>query len=450
MKSMCQDARRNSPSVADWRPTSSCLRTTSRIASFSISRSSVASIRPSAWSSRAFRSCGGRSRLPTWSARNGGFVRAPAAGAVTVSCSIAASFLRRSRVGDAIRAAAAATPEDLAAAPARSREVTTRLVAVIALLALCAGSTACGGREASSLARRAAHVHFADSAVGVRGTYPVDWDQPRAVTGFVDPREVLVLATYPLRGGAEAGECALDRGDLEEGVSCFLGPSFSTTFRAADRPFQLLVAFGGRPTDARLAEVRDILDSLAFDELPPPPPDPYAGWPLVHAEPGDSLRPPPGWPAAAALVEPGETPRPRPLFFAANAPLAGLPSTLSSSYENLPRPFPEEALADGFPREGVLLWVVEERPGDRSAEVDAIDREWPQRDDFEPAEPPIRAGGELGWLRARGSWYGYRFAIWIAAGPDASSDDRDLALKAGASLEVSGCFRDSLTDCPDR
>jgi hypothetical protein len=310
----------------------------------------------------------------------------------------------------------------------------------------------------------------------------------------VDPREVLVLATYPLRGGAEAGECApdharedmpaggafiwlleyrptrgdpwsevkrerfppkprsfaLDRSDLEEGVSCFLGPSFSTTFRAADRPFQLLVAFGGRPTDARLAEVRDILDSLAFDELPPPPPDPYAGWPLVHAEPGDSLRPPPGWPAAAALVEPGETPRPRPLFFAANAPLAGLPSTLSSSYENLPRPFPEEAVADGFPREGVLLWVVEERPGDRSAEFDAIDREWPQRDDFEPAEPPIRAGGELGWLRARGSWYGYRFAIWIAAGPDASSDDRDLALKAGASLEVSGCFRDSLTDCPDR
>ena len=25
MKSMCQEARRNSPSVADWRPTSSCI-----------------------------------------------------------------------------------------------------------------------------------------------------------------------------------------------------------------------------------------------------------------------------------------------------------------------------------------------------------------------------------------------------------------------------------------
>ena len=36
MKSMCHDARRNSPSVADCRPTSSCMRTTSRIASSSI------------------------------------------------------------------------------------------------------------------------------------------------------------------------------------------------------------------------------------------------------------------------------------------------------------------------------------------------------------------------------------------------------------------------------
>ena len=36
MKSMCHDARRNSPSVAERSPTSSCLRTTSRIASSSI------------------------------------------------------------------------------------------------------------------------------------------------------------------------------------------------------------------------------------------------------------------------------------------------------------------------------------------------------------------------------------------------------------------------------
>ena len=35
MKSMCQEARRNSPSVTDCSPASSCMRTTSRIASSS-------------------------------------------------------------------------------------------------------------------------------------------------------------------------------------------------------------------------------------------------------------------------------------------------------------------------------------------------------------------------------------------------------------------------------
>src|ERR671930_583481 len=39
MKSMCHEARRNSPSVADCRPTSSCVRTISRIASSSTARS---------------------------------------------------------------------------------------------------------------------------------------------------------------------------------------------------------------------------------------------------------------------------------------------------------------------------------------------------------------------------------------------------------------------------
>ena len=55
MKSMCQVARRNSPSVADCRPTSSCLRTTSRIASSSTARSSSALRRPAACSSLALR-----------------------------------------------------------------------------------------------------------------------------------------------------------------------------------------------------------------------------------------------------------------------------------------------------------------------------------------------------------------------------------------------------------
>jgi len=72
MKSMCQEVRRNSPSVADCRPMSSCVRTTSRIASSSTARSASAVIAPAARSWRAWSSFRGRSRLPTWSARNGG------------------------------------------------------------------------------------------------------------------------------------------------------------------------------------------------------------------------------------------------------------------------------------------------------------------------------------------------------------------------------------------
>ena len=45
MKSICHEARRNSPSVTDRSPTSSCIRTASRIASSSIARSSSAEIR---------------------------------------------------------------------------------------------------------------------------------------------------------------------------------------------------------------------------------------------------------------------------------------------------------------------------------------------------------------------------------------------------------------------
>src|SRR4051794_13959091 len=75
MKSMCHDARRNSPSVTLMSPASRCIATTSRIASFSAPRSSESSIRPAACSSRAFSSEAGLSRLPTWSARKGGLSR---------------------------------------------------------------------------------------------------------------------------------------------------------------------------------------------------------------------------------------------------------------------------------------------------------------------------------------------------------------------------------------
>src|SRR5215211_1550274 len=72
---MCQVLRRNSPSVADWRPTSSCMATTSAMASSSTARNWSAEMRPAACCSRAARSRGGRRRLPTWSARYGGVVR---------------------------------------------------------------------------------------------------------------------------------------------------------------------------------------------------------------------------------------------------------------------------------------------------------------------------------------------------------------------------------------
>src|SRR3954465_1048629 len=75
MKSMCQVARRNSPSVTDWSPTSSCMRTTSSIAASSAAFRPSSSSWPTACASRASCSSGGRSRLPTWSARNGGLVR---------------------------------------------------------------------------------------------------------------------------------------------------------------------------------------------------------------------------------------------------------------------------------------------------------------------------------------------------------------------------------------
>src|SRR5215204_405299 len=75
MKSMCEGVRRNSPSVASWRPTSRCCATTSRIASSSTARSPASSSLPALCSARAWRRRSGRRRLPTWSAPNGGEVR---------------------------------------------------------------------------------------------------------------------------------------------------------------------------------------------------------------------------------------------------------------------------------------------------------------------------------------------------------------------------------------
>src|SRR5260370_10692131 len=73
-KSVCRKARRNSPSVTARSPVASCIFTASRIERSSIWRSCAALIVPFAALSRALTSSFGRSRLPTWSARNGGFL----------------------------------------------------------------------------------------------------------------------------------------------------------------------------------------------------------------------------------------------------------------------------------------------------------------------------------------------------------------------------------------
>jgi hypothetical protein len=349
---------------------------------------------------------------------------------------------------------------------------------------------ACGADKEGSRAGDSGTVEFRDVGVGLSGRHPEGWHRAKAVSEILDPREVLVLATYPLRGGNEAGECAprrpladlppdgafvwlieyrplrgdvwadfprsrfkvkpdhfrLLRSDLARNIACHPGPGYTTTFRAADRPFQLFVAFGDRVSDERLSEVETTLDSLRFETLPAPSPDPYAGWPLINDSPGDSLRPPPGWPAAAVMFR-LESVRPRPLFFASNVPLAGLPTKLVPHVDALPGdwPFATRAL-DAFPRKGVLLWVVEERAGEASKAFQAIELGWPRRADFEETKVATSIAPEVMWLRAGGSFQGYRFTVWIGGGPDATDNDLRLALHSASSLAVSGC-RDREDGC---
>jgi hypothetical protein len=337
-------------------------------------------------------------------------------------------------------------------------------------------------REAAELVdslrfERPADVSFADPDVGVSGRHPAGWDRARGLTSFTEPREVLALASYPLRGGAQAGECApntaradmlpggafvwlleyreqlpperfpprprpfrLDRGQLAEHVACFPGPGWSTAFGAAGRQFQLLVAFGGPPTDRRLREVEEALDALAFDRLPPA--DPSVAWPLLIGSTPDSMRAPPGWAAAPARFSPEDEQRPRTLFFAANRPLFGLPAQLEREARRLPEPLPSAAIANEFPRDGVLLWVVEEDDEQTLAQrFPPIDRDWPGREDFEPVEIATEPNPELRWLVAAGEFRGHRFSIWIARGPEASDSDVALAVESAATVAVSGCDR---------
>src|SRR5689334_315924 len=73
-KSKCHQERRNSPSVASFRPMEACLCTIFSISRSSALRRSSAVISPFSSLARASLMRGGRNRLPTSSARNGGLV----------------------------------------------------------------------------------------------------------------------------------------------------------------------------------------------------------------------------------------------------------------------------------------------------------------------------------------------------------------------------------------
>lgn len=373
-------------------------------------------------------------------------------------------------------------------------------LAALAAVSVLAGCGSAGAEPSED--RDAGSIAFEDPELGLSVEYPAGWHRADALTNVVMPRELVALATYPLQGGGQGGgPCAAKR-DLDaippDGALIWLreyrplrgdvwaelrrsnfpprperleisredlhpnscttgvgyaprvsGLSYTTSFRDAERPLQLSLVFGSQVTEARLAEVERILETLRLGELPPPPPDPYARWPLLTDNPGDSLRTPPGWPAAGAMFPPGETPRPRPLFFTSNRPLNGLPSRLTPHVDRLPRPWPAEAIAEGFPADGVLLWVLEERPGADSEIFPPIARGWPSEEDLQPVSAPTEAHPGLRWLRAGGTWKGYRFSAWIVSGPEASAGDRALATKSAASLAVSGCWRNGVQDCPD-
>lgn len=323
---------------------------------------------------------------------------------------------------------------------------------------------------------------------GVSVRYPTGWHLiAPPITAVSYPAERLLLTSYPTRRG---GRCSPDRAarDLPAngalvylteyrpqlgavwrhvhrrdfprrprhfalrrrdmgGFECWRVPSFLIHFRSADRPFQLHVALGENATAARRAQVLRIVDSLRFSPLPPPPPDPYAGWRLLTDETGDSIRTPPRW-QAAATTSPRRYRRPRALFFTSNRALPGLAAAMPRSVRRasrLPAPFPTPAL-DAFPDDGVLLWVREDRKGPPSRAFPALPpRPWPQPDDFEPVQSgPARRWLDLRWERAAGEAKRHRFSIWVVSAPGATEADRALARKAAAALAFStGDYRDA-------
>jgi len=367
-----------------------------------------------------------------------------------------------------------------------------RMLRVGAAIAGCGLAVAgCATSAEPAATQRAQHAGGApqtEVGAGVSVRYPAGWQLiAPPISALSSPAERLLLTSYRTRRG---GNCSPDRAarDLPAdgalvylfeyrpqlgavwrhvnrrhfpprprrfalrrrdlgGFECWRVPSYLIHFRAADRPFQLHVALGKNATAARRAQVLRILDSLRFTPLPPPPPDPYAGWRLLTDETGDSIRTPPRWPAAVT-TSPRRYSRPRTLFFASNRALPGLgtsPPRRTRTARRLPSRFPGSVF-DAFPDNGVLLWVREDRKGPASDAFPPIPRRpWPQPRDFRSAPThPARRWPGLRWERAGGEAQRHRFSVWVISASDATDSDRALARKAAGALALStGDFRDA-------
>jgi hypothetical protein len=222
---------------------------------------------------------------------------------------------------------------------------------------------------------------------------------------------------------------------------CF-GRGYLLKFRDADRPLQVMVALGSKATAARRRGIEHVLDGLRFSPLPPPPPDPYEGWPTLINESGDSLRAPPRWTSLVTGVPP-RLPRPRTLFLAAIEPLAGLPAGRRVTVGALPAPGVTPGLTQLSPH-AVVLWLTEAARGGPSPAFPALAarRPWPAPADFRGLRRgPAERWPALAWRRAGMSWRGLRFAAWIAAAPSASTSSIAEAEQSAASVALASGLR---------
>jgi hypothetical protein len=367
----------------------------------------------------------------------------------------------------------------------RSAVITRALAGVIVAVTIAAGAVA------AALGAAARHAtDYTDPARGVSATVPAGWHAAGPLTALAFPREVVTLASFPLRRGGSCGPDRALEGMPADGAlvfvleyrprrgavwtsgtrrssfpprpahlrlprsapqtyECFRRPGYLLRFRDADRPLQIMVALGPRAAGTRRRAVELVLDGLRFTPLPPLPPDPYAGWPTLVDESGDSLRAPPRWTSLVAAI-PRRLPRPRTLFLTASHRLSGLPAGRGRRVGALPTPGVTPGLTQ-LPAGAVVLWLTEERRGGPSATFPprAGRRPWPAGQDFKDvSRGPAEHWPALAWRRAGLSWRGLRFAAWIASGPKAGPRSIAVAERAAASAALSSGLRDCSRHLP--